>query len=355
MSAPALATPAPTIVPRRRRGAELSLLLIALVVGIGAYLAVDVGSSGELPEPDTYAVMGGIVMVAFVAHIAIRRLAPYADPVLLPLVVALNGLGLAMIHRIDLDLERSDSDFGPFAGAQLTWTLLGVVGFVAVLVVVRDHRRLQALTYTFGFAGLLLLLLPLVPGLGVPINGARIWIRVGPFSFQPGEIAKICLVVFFAGYLVVKRDALAPRRPRFIGIDLPRGRDLGPILVAWLVSLAVLVFQRDLGSSLLFFGLFLVLLYVATERPDGSSSAPAVRSRRVRQLLTFPTCRSASRAGSTRSPTPTPTGRSSRASTAWRTAVCWVAGWAREIRRSRPTPGRTSSSPPSARSSASPG
>lgn len=267
MSAAALSTGSPTIVPRRRRGAELTLLFISLVVGIGAYLAVDLGSSGEFPGSDTYTVMGGIVAIAFVAHVAIRRLAPYADPVLLPLVVSLNGLGLAMIHRIDLDLAESDSDFGPFAGAQLTWSVLGVVGFVAVLLVVRDHRRLQALTYTFGFVGLLLLLLPLLPGLGVPINGARIWIRVGPFSFQPGEIAKICLVVFFAGYLVIKRDALALAGRRFIGIDLPRGRDLGPILVAWLVSLAVLVFQRDLGSSLLFFGLFVVLLYVATERP----------------------------------------------------------------------------------------
>jgi cell division protein FtsW (lipid II flippase) len=257
----------PTFVPRRRRGAELSLLFISLVVGLGAYVAVELGFNGEPPSRDTYTVMGGIAAMAVVAHVAVRRLAPYADPVLLPLVVTLNGLGLAMIHRIDLDLAASGSDFGPFVGAQLTWTVLGVVGFVGVLVVVRDHRRLQALTYTFGFAGLVLLLLPLVPGLGVPINGARIWIRVGPFSFQPGEIAKICLVVFFAGYLVVKRDALALAGRRFIGIDLPRGRDLGPILVAWLVSLAVLVFQRDLGSSLLFFGLFLVLLYVATERP----------------------------------------------------------------------------------------
>jgi cell division protein FtsW (lipid II flippase) len=257
----------PTFVPRRRRGAELALLFISLLVGLGAYVCVELGFSGTAPDTDTYIVLGGIVALAVVAHVAVRRLAPYADPVLLPLVVTLNGLGLAMIHRIDLDLAESESDFGPFAGAQLTWTVLGVVGFVAVLLVVRDHRRLQALTYTFGFAGLLLLLLPIVPGLGVPINGARIWIRVGPFSFQPGEIAKICLVVFFAGYLVVKRDALALAGRRFIGIDLPRGRDLGPILVAWLVSLAVLVFQRDLGSSLLFFGLFLVLLYVATERP----------------------------------------------------------------------------------------
>jgi cell division protein FtsW (lipid II flippase) len=260
-------TSTPTIVPRRRRGAELALLFISLLVGLGAYVCVELGFSGTAPDTDTLTVLGGTVALAVAAHVAVRRLAPYADPVLLPLVVTLNGLGLAMIHRIDLDLAESGSDFGPFAAAQLTWTVLGVVGFVAVLIVVRDHRRLQSLTYTFGFAGLLLLLLPLVPGLGVPINGARIWISVGPFSFQPGEIAKICLVVFFAGYLVVKRDALALAGRRFIGIDLPRGRDLGPILVAWLVSLAVLVFQRDLGSSLLFFGLFLVLLYVATERP----------------------------------------------------------------------------------------
>ena len=267
MSAGSLTVGSTTFVPRRRRGAELGLLFVSLVVGLGAYVAVDLGFNGEPPTRDTYTVMGGIVVMAVVAHLAVRRLAPYADPVLLPLVVTLNGLGLAMIHRIDLSLAASDSETGPFAGAQLTWTALGVVGFVGVLLVVRDHRRLQALTFTFGFVGLLLLLLPLVPGLGVLINGARIWIRVGPFSFQPGELAKICLVIFFAGYLVVKRDALALAGRRFIGIDLPRGRDLGPILVAWLVSLAVLVFQRDLGSSLLFFGLFLVLLYVATERP----------------------------------------------------------------------------------------
>ena len=267
MSAASLTVGSTTFVPRRRRGAELALLFIALVVGLGAYVAVELGFNGELPSRDTYTVMGGIVAMTIVAHGAVRRLAPYADPVLLPLVVTLNGLGLAMIHRIDLSLAERGSSTGPFATAQLTWTALGVIGFVGVLLVVRDHRRLQALTYTFGFVGLLLLLLPLIPGLGVEINGARIWVRVGPLSFQPGEVAKICLVIFFAGYLVVKRDALALAGRRFIGIDLPRGRDLGPILVAWLVSLAVLVFQRDLGSSLLFFGLFLVLLYVATERP----------------------------------------------------------------------------------------
>jgi cell division protein FtsW (lipid II flippase) len=256
----------PGLVPRKRRGAELFLLFLALVVGVGAYVAVGLGFNGEVPA-DTYTLGGGMAGLAIVAHIMVRQFAPYADPVLLPLIVALNGLGLAMIHRIDLSLEADGSAFGPYAGNQLLWTLIGVIGFLTVLVVVRDHRRLQAFTYTFGLAALGLLVLPLVPGLGTTINGARIWIRLGPMSFQPGEVAKLLLVVFFAGYLVVKRDALALAGRRFLGLDLPRGRDLGPILVAWLLSLGVLVFQRDLGSSLLFFGLFLVLLYVATERP----------------------------------------------------------------------------------------
>ena len=144
---------------------------------------------------------------------------------------------------------------------------LGVVLFVATLVLLRDHRVLQRFTYTLGLAAIVLLLLPMVPGLGATINGARIWISVGPFSFQPGEVAKVLLVIAFAGYLVLHRDALALAGRRVLFVDLPRGRDLGPILAMWLVSLGILVFQRDLGSSLLFFGLFLVMLYVATERP----------------------------------------------------------------------------------------
>jgi cell division protein FtsW (lipid II flippase) len=258
--------PAPTPTFRRRRGSELLLLVLALVLGVGAYAAVGLGFSGRVPA-DIVTIGGGLAALALVTHVAVRALAPYADPVLLPLVVALNGLGLAMIHRIDLSLAADRSDAGPFAGRQLMWTAIGVAGFLFVLFVVRDHRRLQSLTYTFGLAALVLLLLPFVPLLGTQINGARIWIGLGPLSFQPGEIAKICLVLFFAGYLVVKRDALALAGRRFLGIDLPRGRDLGPVLVAWLLSLGVLVFQRDLGSSLLFFGLFVVLLYVATERP----------------------------------------------------------------------------------------
>ena len=253
-------------VHRRRRGAELFLLVLSLLVGVGAYAAVGLGVEGTVPA-DIVGYGGWLTALCVICHIVVRIFAPYADPVLLPIVAALNGIGLAVIHRIDLANLANNPDANTFARDQLLWMTVGVILFIAVLVIIRDHRRLQAFTYTSGFAALFLLILPLLPFLGTTINGARIWINVGPFSFQPGEVAKVALVIFFAGYLVLHRDALALAGKRFAGIDFPRGRDLGPILAMWLVSLGVLVFQRDLGSSLLFFGLFLVMLYVATERP----------------------------------------------------------------------------------------
>ncbi|MFC5176249.1 FtsW/RodA/SpoVE family cell cycle protein [Nocardioides taihuensis] len=252
-------------VHRRRRGAELFLLVLALAVGIGAYAAVGLGVQGEVP-PDIVGYGGWLAALVITAHIVVRITAPYADPVLLPVVAALNGLGLAVIHRLDLAYEAADRTHG-FAQRQLVWMTIGVVLFLATLIFLRDHRVLQRFTYTTGLAAILLLLLPMVPGLGATINGARIWIRFAGFSFQPGEIAKVLLVIAFAGYLVLHRDALALAGRRVLFIDFPRGRDLGPILAMWLISLGILVFQGDLGSSLLFFGLFLVMLYVATERP----------------------------------------------------------------------------------------
>ena len=252
-------------VHRRRRGAELFLLVLALAVGIGAYAAVGLGVEGTIPA-DMVGYGGWLAALVVAAHVVVRIAAPYADPVLLPVVAALNGLGLAVIHRLDLAYEAADEPAG-FAPQQLVWMTVGVALFVAALLLLRDHRTLQRFTYTSGLAAILLLLLPLVPGLGATINGARIWIRLLGFSFQPGEVAKVLLVVAFAGYLVLHRDALALAGRRLLFVDLPRGRDLGPILAMWLVSLGILVFQRDLGSSLLFFGLFLVMLYVATERP----------------------------------------------------------------------------------------
>ena len=194
-------------------------------------------------------------------------------------------------------------------------------------MLLRDHRVLTRFTYTSGLAAVLLLLLPMVPGVGKTINGAKIWIEIGPFSFQPGEVAKVLLVVAFAGYLVLHRDALALAGRRVLFVDLPRGRDLGPILAMWLVSLGILVFQKDLGSSLLFFGLFLIMLYVATERPGWlvlggparSSAAPDPRLPVLRA-----TCRTASTSGSTRCPTSTrapAAARSSRRCSGWRGAA----------------------------------
>ncbi|GAA3078865.1 cell division protein FtsW (lipid II flippase) [Kribbella aluminosa] len=258
------------IIPRTRRGVELLLLVIAVAVAVAAYVNVGITVQNSVPASTGY-YAAGIGLLALIAHLVLRYRAPYADPVLLPCAVLLNGLGVAMIHRIDLGLAivaqaRGKVPKAPAASQQITWTAVGVVLFLVVILVIRDHRRLQAFTYTLGLTGLVLLVLPLVPGLGANVNGAPIWIRVAGMSFQPGEFAKVCLVIFFAGYLVVKRDVLTLAGRRFLGLDLPRARDLGPVLIAWLASLLVLVFESDLGMSFLFFGLFLFLLYVSTER-----------------------------------------------------------------------------------------
>src|SRR3954454_10922774 len=251
------------VVPPTRRNVELVLLLFAIVVAEAAYAIVGLTVQGAVPK-DWWLVGGGLALIVLVVHLVLRWRAPYADPVILPIATVLNGLGLVMIHRLDLahHFNRSTS----LATRQLAWSAIGVACAVAVIIYVRDHRSLARYTYTAMAVGFGLLLLPLLPGLGQDIRGARIWIAVGPFSFQPGEIAKICLALFFAGYLVTARDSLSLVGRKFVGLQLPRGRDLGPILVAWAASLCVLVLESDLGTSLLFFGLFVAMLYVATER-----------------------------------------------------------------------------------------
>jgi cell division protein FtsW (lipid II flippase) len=201
----------------------------------------------------------------------VRKFAKYADPLLLPLATLLNGLGLVMIWRLDQSprlIQRVESLYGkgafsPDAPKQLMYSAIGIALFVGVLMLLKDHRILQRYTYISMAVALILLILPMFfPA----VNGAKIWISLGPFSIQPGEFAKIIIAVFFSGYLMVKRDALALASRRFMGLYLPRGRDLGPILVVWAMSILILVFETDLGTSLLFFGLFVVMLYVATER-----------------------------------------------------------------------------------------
>jgi cell division protein FtsW (lipid II flippase) len=255
----------------KRRGTELTLVLFAVVLTLVCFTSVSAAYTDALP---TGLLEDGIgfAALAIAAHVAVRWLAPYADPVLLPAAVALNGVGLVLIHRLDLASASRAHAAGQSAGAadaplQLVWTILGIIGFVVVLFVIRDHRRLQSFTYTAMVVGLGLLVLPaLLPASHSTVNGARIWIRFGGFSFQPGEIAKLFLEVFFAGYLVRKRAVLALAGRKFIGITLPRARDLGPVLVAWGASLLILTRESDLGSSLLFFGIFVAMLYIATGR-----------------------------------------------------------------------------------------
>ena len=206
-----------------------------------------------------------------IANSVVRRWAPFADPVLLPCVAMLNMIGLAMIHRLDIAAqERAQLNGSPIPTPdvylQLTWMLVGLIVFIASVILLDDHRQLQRVTWTSGFFGIILLFLPLLPGIGSVVNGGRLWISVLGFTFQPSEIAKIALTVFFAGFLVNRRHTLAHVEHKLFGIGIPRARDVGPLLVIWILSLLVLILERDLGTSLLLFGLFTVLLYVATGR-----------------------------------------------------------------------------------------
>ncbi|MFI9767587.1 FtsW/RodA/SpoVE family cell cycle protein [Streptomyces sp. NPDC052415] len=247
-----------------RRNTELALLVFAVVIPVFAYANVGLALNDEVPT----GLLGyglGFGLLAGVGHLAVRKFAPYADPLLLPLATLLNGLGLVAIWR--LDQSKRLSNYADAAPRQLLYSAMGLALLVVVLIFLKDHRVLQRYTYISMAAALFLLLLPLVPGLSAPTYGAKIWIKIpGLGTLQPGEFAKIALAVFFAGYLMVKRDALALASRRFMGLYLPRGRDLGPILVIWVLSILILIFETDLGTSLLFFGMFVIMLYVATER-----------------------------------------------------------------------------------------
>jgi len=239
-----------------RRNIELSLLILALIVGAGAMALVALARDSEdVVEIAPYLVVLSVVYVA--AHIAMRKLAKQGDHMILPLTAVLNILGLSAVYRLDA------SQYGP---SQLTWTILGVALFVGTLAVVRDFRILARFKYILGFVGVGLLLLPLAPGIGATINGARLWVRAGPLSFQPGELAKLCLVIFFAAYLAERKELLAIASRRVAGLHFPDIKHFGPLLVMWGISLSVMFFEKDLGSSLLFFSIFIVMLYMATAR-----------------------------------------------------------------------------------------
>lgn len=252
---------------RTRRTTQALLLLFALAVGLGTFVVVGLGRSGTVPT-HLPVVAATTIAIAVVLQIIVSWRAPYADPLILPTALLINLVGIAIIFSIDLAKAKKGVEGFAYGSRQLLWTGLGAALAVGVLLVLRDHRVLRRYTWISAVVGVVFLLMPLAPLLGTSINGSRVWIHIGPFSFQPAEIAKLCFAVFFAGYLVARRDTLALAGPKVLGIHLPRWSDFGPILAAWAVAVAVLVFETDLGTSLLFFGLFVVMLYVATDRPS---------------------------------------------------------------------------------------
>jgi len=258
--------------PRGRRRTELLMLVFAVGVVLFAYAAAGLGLNGNLPAG--LAEYGlAFAVIVFIAHLAVRWLAPWSDPLMLPLAAMLNGLGVVMIWRLQ-QAGRGGNPGVPVSTMnsmtttyQVLWSAVGVAAFVAMLAFVREVRVLQRYTYTLGALGLVLLAIPaLLPRSMSEVNGAKVWIILGGVTIEPGEFAKLALAVFFAGYLVAKRDVLALAGRRFLGIDLPRARDLGPVLIAWGASLLILVFETDIGTSALFFGMFVAMIYIATQR-----------------------------------------------------------------------------------------
>jgi cell division protein FtsW (lipid II flippase) len=254
-----------------RRGTELVMLGFAAVIVTVALVLVEVNQEQELESSIVWLGLAFLAMFGL-AHLAVRRWAPYADPLILPCVALLNGLGLVMIYRIDLALAdkatQNGTDYSAEWPKQVLFTALSLVLFLLVLIFVSDHRALTRYGYTSGLVGIIALALPAVlPSSLSEVNGAKVWIKIpGITGIQPGEFAKILLMIFFAAFLVSKRDIFMTAGKKIAGIELPRARDLGPILIAAGACLGVLVFEKDLGTALLFFAIVLVMIYVATER-----------------------------------------------------------------------------------------
>ncbi|HKS46642.1 MAG TPA: FtsW/RodA/SpoVE family cell cycle protein [Amycolatopsis sp.] len=253
-----------------RRGTELVMLGFAALIVTCAFVLVQVNQEQELSWSILWYGLAYLALFA-VAHFAVRRWAPYADPLILPCVALLNGLGLVMIYRLDLALQeraiQNGRAYASTAPKQVLFTTLALVLFLAVLILVKDHRTLTRYGYISGLLGVIALALPaILPASLSQVNGAKVWIKLPGISIQPGEFAKILLLIFFASFLVTKRDLFMVAGKKVLGVELPRGRDLGPILIAAVAAMGILMFEKDLGQSLLLFGIVLVMVYVATER-----------------------------------------------------------------------------------------
>lgn len=247
--------------PQTQRNRELGLLLFAFVINGAMVALVQLGALGAIDWTFLY-YCGALTVLVLGLHIVLRYRAPQADPFVVPIGTLLSGIGLAMIYRIDI--EKKVSGWDALSTRQIVWLVIAIGAAVAIVIFLRNYRVLLRYTYVFGLGGILLLLLPFIPGLGTDA-GADVWISIGGiFSFQPGELAKICLAIFFAGYLVRTRDALTSVGTRFLGMTWPRPRELGPLLLLWAGAMGIIVLQRDLGTGMLIFGMFVAMLYIAT-------------------------------------------------------------------------------------------
>ncbi|OZB85149.1 FtsW/RodA/SpoVE family cell cycle protein [Microbacterium sp. 13-71-7] len=246
--------------PQSQRNREFWLLLFAVVVAGSALTLVQLGALGRI-DPMILLIGGGLAVLVFALHIVLRFVASDADPFVLPIATLLTGVGIAEIYRIDV--ANQATGWNASSNKQLMWMAISVAGAIALVIFLRNYRVLYKYTYLSGLAGLVLLVLPFIPGLKADAN-ADVWISIGGLGFQPGELSKIFLAIFFAGYLVRTRESLSSVGKRFAGITWPRMRELGPVIVVWLISLAIIVAQHDLGTGVLIFGMFIVMLYVAT-------------------------------------------------------------------------------------------
>jgi cell division protein FtsW (lipid II flippase) len=241
-------------------------MLLLFAMGINAFELAQIQlSTIQILTLDILTYWAPLAAASLVLHLLLRFKAREADALILPAAALLNGLGLAEIYRLDLAaLANGGTEL--FGVKQVIWTVVAMLAAAAVVWFIPSHLFLRRYVYISMVIGLVLLISPMLPIIGKTINGAHLWLAIGGLTFQPGELAKIALTIFFAGYLVTRRDSLAVVGNKFLGIQLPRARELGPILAIWAVSLLVLVGERDLGTSLLYFGLFLVMIYVATGR-----------------------------------------------------------------------------------------
>lgn len=241
--------------PNHRRRTELGLLLFTSLIVVAAYVLATIGTTSKVPA-DLGGFLAVVLVLAGVAHVATRLYAPDANPVLLPLAALLNGLGYAMLARLDPHYAR----------LQAAWTAVGIVAYVAVLIFVRHSRDLDRYRYLLLLVAVALMLAPLVPHLGENIGGARLWVKLGPITGQPVELAKLALAVFFASYFTEKRELLSIATLRIGNRLVLDPRPMGPILLAWGFCMLVLGAEHDVGFAMLLFVMFVGMLWLGTGR-----------------------------------------------------------------------------------------